>query len=580
MNKTRARHQNIIYGKKDINLIADFYTTKGVYNQNINMNLISFDKFKLFLSQNLPTSLYDDYFKNVVKMDDIKNGIITSVFRFLKTPPYENDWDETIFIYIKNLLAGLVIILQKLDDVLVTNKIFINILDETNLFDPKIISYINLKNSMKNAVNYITIIVTHIPSIDIIINEPDTKAKNILMKKLQTEITFVNLLDKSIVKSLNKDIKNLNKIVKNISNLKPFLKVFKKYMIIGKMFDIMHIDIDHDVDFNIALNNNTILEKYIDEKYLIDKNMLQYIQFIFQFLNENSEHFHQTSVKLFSINFFKFINELVKINKSDNRIKIFEEITKDFGTDITDINIKTFLTEFPLNFKKLHNDKNILDFIKEMDNFYNYINNNPFNMSSLKTKITNFVEFSKFEFRNIFNHLDDSNDLLKGIMPDYFKKPNDNNYYKYFFTKNTKYEDIIMEIYKDIDDRILIIDSSKLDEEIIISARFEFESWYGTLKEFFDSFIELFNSEPNTEINKQNVIVRYMLMTDKEIKKDNDIILTNKILSELLDKTIFEKKFKIIKNLLGNLENEIQTKNNIKKAMANYSSKINLPINF
>ena len=564
--------QNIAYVGTDINLISDFYLEKGTFDKNLPMNKISLDKFENFLSLK-PKKLknfYKSQFTKIVKLDDIKKGKITSIFDFLKEDLYFSNWDETIFKYIKNLHDGLSIIIKKIEDVIgnVVNG-YIILGDESNL----IIKYTDILKSIAETKKYISQIQNHIVTINDIILQPDATLKNNQMTNLKADKTFIDILDKSVLQLINDYIQNLNKTIEDINNLKIYTKVFKKYMIIAKMFNPINSGIDTIKEFQITLKNNANLKNNIDEKYLIGI-MKQSIEFVFLFLNENIEIIQQQNSTQYSKVLRKFFTTMLDINTDATKTKNFEDVTQNFGTDITNKDIANFLMEFKLNFKLLYDDKYMKRFAIEMDNFYGYINIAS-NIPKLRTKMTNFEEFAELEFRNIFNHRDINNDLFKDINLNYFEEAPNNNYYDYFFNKNTYYEENILKIYKNINDRELTITKSTLDNDIIISSHFNFKN-YGTVEDFYNAFIELLHSKPPDDINENNVIVQYILLTPTLIKRKKFDNLKKEIKTMVLNIISIRNKIKTIENLLNYFTNEIKTKRNISNAMAEYLKKITL----
>lgn len=560
------RKTNIAYMQQDINLIADFYLNqpKNVFNENLAMNKLSLNKFKIFLSRKLgysakkpkkpkkpkkakkPKNLYNDYFKIQVDMKDVENGNITNVYNFLGGPNYVDDWDQFIFQYIGNLHDGLQIMINKLFKIFKDNSDnYIKIQIENNFSVP----YSHIKQIIDDIYNYLSNIVTYEKKITEIIKETNMININTLITNIKKNQSFMNLFQINQVDLIQNAINDINIVLQDIDNLKNNIKVFKNYIIIEKMFDIFDFDIKDENEFDNVWTNNIILQDYVDKKYLFDDNMKQYVIFIFQFLNENNEKIAK---------FYRFFRRVSSIKNENNNIynKLREE---NFNADITNDNIQFFLTEFVINFKELILENYILTLQNDIDNFYRYIKD-PDILLQLKIKIKNFKEFANFKLKNIFINLDANNKLFEGIDDDFLKKETENDYYNSFFGKNL-YEINILKIYPNPDQRIL-----KIEENIIISSYFNI-GIYGTVKEFIESFIKIYNVD--VTISNKNKIVRYILMTDNDITNKNVGVLTEEIKTQKLDHAdiLFLDKIASIKNLLVNITNEMKFKKNITEAM-------------
>ena len=557
------------------NLISDFYTymdplnnTAITFNNQLQLNIESMDNFKIFLisqvgfqaSPQILPNFYLNDFVQIINLVDIKKGTITQVYDFLGEPRYLKDWNKTIFNYILNLRDGLNIMMGKLTSVFwdASGGGYIKVANESNF------TYKNTRidEVINDIIKYTLDISALLQDIVDIINEKDNINLTTMIENIKKDQKLIDLIDKTEVAKLQANITDINLIIQEIDHLKNITKVFKNYIIIEKIFEITDLNIEDETDFNNTWKNNITLKDYVDKKYIFDANMKQYIKFISEFLNSD----YKGSIDY--IFFFKRVNQL----KSENKPIYNNMRIQNYDTDVTDNDIQIFVTEFNTDFKNLISENNMKLFQNQIHSFHNYIID-PNLLSELKTKIPNFKLFLNFQLRDIFVNLDANNTLFEGINGDFLKEISQNIYYQLFFGGN-KYEDSILIVYPKSVDRKL-----NFNNDIIISSHFNM-GIYGTVKEFIESFINIYDTKINpAKISKKNKIIQYILMTDDNINNKNTDVLKEQIKTVDLENANikFSNKMKNIKNLLTRIINEMRTKDNIKKAFSDYNAALKIP---
>ena len=424
---------------------------------------------------------------------DIELGIFDKIYDNLAgTDINQKYWDINVYNYIKSISIGLKI---KLSALFIIKK-------ENNFDNDVFILPKNINNfvDMENAkLSFITIN-DYINEIDNINNEPDKLVK-LLVKKKVDEINDVILI--------------INKTGDDINKLKEVMLIFKYYMLTRKKFlaKFGMATIDIDINFNTDIINSFLninfLKDYVKEEYKNYTDILLHIEFILRFLNSGQELISTPA---------EHLEELIKSSETN-----ITNLDKDLVTDVSSDLFKEFLEKIDFDFNLFTTDSKIKEItISGIKNFDKYVFDKKLIAIDFIDTLNNFSTFVNSEVWEIFKVFKDDNTLFGTLDKDIYNPSKKE--YKFFFDSQSKYENIINNVY-DGKNKNITINDPNLDSKMIISNSFNLDT-HGTIKEFIDSFYKLIIEPDKTIID--NNIIKYILMNFNLTDKIKTVNLSEK----------------------------------------------------